>query len=185
MFDPFVRLMFIPLLSGGKIILAASALNLNISSLINILKNQAIDSLCLVPSILQVLLNYIDDFNIVIPNKVRCLYSVGESLERNILEKTLRILAHQVSNQYGPSEATGYSTEFIQKKSDSTKKIVPIGKPIANTRVYILDPYLNLTLLGAVGELHLAGVGLARGYFKPAGVNRITIYPESICKRGR
>ncbi|MFZ0218716.1 MAG: condensation domain-containing protein [Candidatus Aquirickettsiella sp.] len=74
------------------------------------------------------------------------------------------MLAHQVSNQYGPSETTGYSTEFIQKKSSRTKKMVPIGKPIANTRVYILDNHLNLTLLGAVGELHIAGVGLARGY---------------------
>ncbi|MFZ0218717.1 MAG: AMP-binding protein [Candidatus Aquirickettsiella sp.] len=86
-FDPFVRLMFVPLLSGGKIILSEPTLNLDISSIIGILKNQQIDSLCLVPSILQVFLDYIEDFNMVMPNKVRCLYSVGERLERKVFVK--------------------------------------------------------------------------------------------------
>jgi NRPS condensation-like uncharacterized protein/acyl carrier protein len=69
----------------------------------------------------------------------------------------------QVFNLYGPSEDTTYSTFALVKKG--TSQSPPIGRPIANTQAYILDPHLQLVPVGVPGELHLSGAGLARGYF--------------------
>ncbi|GAA0710926.1 hypothetical protein GCM10009430_00040 [Aquimarina litoralis] len=67
-----------------------------------------------------------------------------------------------VRNLYGPSEDTTYST--IQKVEGSYKSSVPIGKPLANTQVYILSDGLELQPIGVVGELCISGAGLSRGY---------------------
>ncbi|PYT28586.1 MAG: non-ribosomal peptide synthetase, partial [Acidobacteria bacterium] len=68
-----------------------------------------------------------------------------------------------VWNLYGPTETTIWSTLQRVERSDSAS--VPIGRPIANTQVYVLDRWLNPVPIGVVGELHIGGVGLARGYW--------------------
>jgi non-ribosomal peptide synthetase component F len=76
----------------------------------------------------------------------------------------------QVFNLYGPSEDTTYSTFTFVKKGDS---IVTIGRPIANTQVYLLDKKLQPVPLGVPGELYIGGDGLARGY-----LNRLDLTVE-------
>jgi nonribosomal peptide synthetase DhbF len=74
----------------------------------------------------------------------------------------------QVCNLYGPTEYTTYSTyAFIARGS---RAAVPIGRPVANTRVYVVDESLELVPQGVVGELCIAGAGLARGYLGRAGL---------------
>src|SRR5947199_6439386 len=68
-----------------------------------------------------------------------------------------------VWNLYGPTETTIWSTLQRVERSDSAS--VPIGRPIANTQVYVLDRWLNPVPIGVPGELHIGGVGLARGYW--------------------
>jgi amino acid adenylation domain-containing protein len=65
-------------------------------------------------------------------------------------------------NAYGPTEATGFSTTFAVTQPAGTG--IPIGRPIANTQAYILDPDGNVAPIGVRGQLHLGGWGLARGY---------------------
>src|SRR5207237_2988289 len=67
----------------------------------------------------------------------------------------------QIANEYGPTEATVSATAFVVDKHYDN---IPIGKPIANTKVWILDPSGQLCPPGAPGELCIAGRGLARGY---------------------
>ena len=73
-----------------------------------------------------------------------------------------------IINGYGPTEATVCSSSFLitQTKQDSIRGVTPIGRPINNTQLYILDKHQNLVPKGVVGELHIAGDGLARGYLK-------------------
>ncbi|MGQ0778255.1 MAG: amino acid adenylation domain-containing protein, partial [Pseudonocardiales bacterium] len=91
----------------------------------------------------------------------------GEALPAD-LAAALVDCAASVTNLYGPTETTIWSTAAEIDKSAAQEP--PIGQPIANTQVYVLDPALQPTPPGAPGELYIAGAGLARGYWKRAGL---------------
>src|SRR5206468_5889304 len=67
----------------------------------------------------------------------------------------------QVVNLYGPTEDTTYS---LFARVAATARVVPIGRPVANTQVYLLDRQMEPVPIGVAGELYLGGAGLARGY---------------------
>ena len=69
-----------------------------------------------------------------------------------------------VINEYGPTETVVGCAVYRCRAADVPDEAVPIGRPITNTRLYILDPHLELTPVGVPGELHIGGAGLARGY---------------------
>ncbi|WP_298628237.1 amino acid adenylation domain-containing protein [uncultured Legionella sp.] len=69
-----------------------------------------------------------------------------------------------VLNGYGPTESTTFTTTYPITKQDSSHETIPIGTPIANTFVYVLDEQLQPTPVGAIGELYIGGDGLAHGY---------------------
>jgi len=88
----------------------------------------------------------------------------GESLPRDLAKELLPRCA-ELWNMYGPTETTVWSTICRIASAD---KPIPIGRPIANTQVFILDANRNLTPPGVVGELYIGGAGLARGYLHRA-----------------
>jgi aspartate racemase len=67
-------------------------------------------------------------------------------------------------NGYGPTENTTFTCCHVMRAGDSLPETIPIGKPISNTRVYLLDESMNPVSVGEVGELYAAGDGVARGY---------------------
>ncbi len=90
----------------------------------------------------------------------------GEALDSSLANQLLE-RGTQVWNLYGPTETTIWSSvRMIESNSDQkeTENIIPIGQPIANTQFYILDSHQQLVPVGVPGELHIGGVGLARGY---------------------
>lgn len=123
-----------------------------------------------VPSMLQQFLDHVESDAAVLKDlhTLRRIYSSGEALTANINNRFHK-LAGSVTlvNLYGPTEATIDVTYFeCSKELDS----IPIGKPIDNTRVYVLDDNLELVNIGAEGRIFLAGVGLARGYLNKQGL---------------
>ena len=70
----------------------------------------------------------------------------------------------QIINEYGPTEATVYATFYRTKIADQTADCVPIGRPIGNTQIHILDKVQQAVPIGAVGEIYIGGAGVARGY---------------------
>jgi amino acid adenylation domain-containing protein len=88
----------------------------------------------------------------------------GEALSRELADRLLERGA-TLWNLYGPTETTIWSTIHKVEKGDG---LVPIGRPIANTQVYILDEYLECVPVGVTGELYIGGAGLARGYLSRA-----------------
>ena len=90
----------------------------------------------------------------------------GEDFKRELAESIIESFHHEVTiyNEYGPTEATvGCIVHRYDSRNDLSKS-VPIGKPIANMRAYILDENLNPVPQGAVGKLHVSGDGLSVGY---------------------
>lgn len=81
-------------------------------------------------------------------------------------------------NGYGPTETTTFATWFDASNLTGEEKSVPIGKPIANTNLYVLDERLNPVPVGAVGELYIAGAGLAQGYYKQPGLTAEKFLPN-------
>lgn len=107
-----------------------------------------------VPSVIGNLLEQHVDFS-----NVNLINMAGEPIPSKIPEK-LDLERLEVRNLYGPSEDTTYSTVFLLK----AKEPILIGRPIANTQIYIVDAHMQLAPLGAVGELCIGGKGLSKGY---------------------
>ncbi|NER91538.1 non-ribosomal peptide synthetase [Moorena sp. SIO3A2] len=156
-FDLSVFELFVPLSWGGKVILAENALYLpelpaaGEVSLINT-----------VPSAARELVR-----NQSIPTGVKTVNLAGEPLDNQLVQQLYeQQTIKAVYNLYGPSEDTTYSTYGLMEKGAT--KSPTIGRPIANTQVYILNVHLQPVPIGVAGELHIAGEGLARSYLKQA-----------------
>ncbi|WP_448269199.1 amino acid adenylation domain-containing protein [Nostoc sp. DSM 114159] len=148
-FDLSVFELFVPLSWGGKVILVENALHL--PSLV-----AEVSLVNTVPSIIAELLQ-VDG---LLPS-VRTVNLAGEPLQNQLVEQIYQNdRIQKVFNLYGPSEDTTYST-FAQVNRDSN---VTIGRPIANTQIYLLDTKLQPVPIGVPGEIYIGGAGLARGY---------------------
>ena len=96
----------------------------------------------------------------------------GEAISRELAEELLQRVG-SVWNMYGPTETTVWS---LLTRVQAEPGPVLIGRPIANTTVYVLDAYGRPAPVGVTGELHIGGKGLARGYKKPAGIDGTKVY---------
>jgi amino acid adenylation domain-containing protein len=148
-FDLSVFELFVPLSWGGRVILVENALHL--PSLV-----AEVSLVNTVPSIIAELLQ-VDG----LPPSVRTVNLAGEPLQNQLVQQIYQNHHIQkIFNLYGPSEDTTYST-FTQINRDSS---VTIGRPIANTQIYLLDTKLQPVPIGVPGEIYIGGAGLARGY---------------------
>ncbi len=150
-FDLSVYEIFVTLANGGTIILVPNALGL-----INLSTPTEVTLINTVPSAMEELVR-----SGAIPDSVKTINLAGEPLSTVLVDKIYTTTkAKKVYDLYGPSEDTTYSTHVLRKPD----ALATIGRPIANTQVYILDPDGHLQPIGVPGELHIAGDGLARGY---------------------
>jgi len=94
------------------------------------------------------------------------LLTGGEALSVTHIRRALeKVPETQLVNGYGPHESTTFASCYpIPKHLSENVRSIPIGRPIGNTQLYILDRHLNLVPIGVPGELHIGGAGLARGY---------------------
>ncbi len=100
---------------------------------------------------------------------VKYLLLGGEALPASLLSAIGRAEAGNIYNMYGPTETTVWSTVYRIPLATEPRTSIPIGQPLANTQVYVLDPQLQPVEAGDPGELFLGGLGVARGYWnRPA-----------------
>ena len=153
------------LVSGGTLHLVSHDEATDTARLGRYMDEHGIDVLKIVPSHLSALLAS-EEGRKVLPRKY--LITGGEALTQRLLDRIAQLQATcEVINHYGPTETTVGSltlklNEHAAGKWDSPA--IPIGRPIANTRVYILDARLQPVPIGAVGELYISGAGVGRGY---------------------
>ncbi|KAI1288646.1 hypothetical protein EDD11_009741, partial [Mortierella claussenii] len=157
-FDVSIDEIFPALCHGGSLYLLPNRARFDSSQLWRYLEEHSITIAMFTPSMLQ-------DFKGMPPlNTPLTLVLGGEALPPALL-KTLKALIPNGSivNAYGPTETTVDATTW-NSPIDFDGDIIPIGRPIANKRVYLLDAHRKLVPVGAVGELYVGGVGIARGY---------------------
>ncbi|MEE8523391.1 MAG: amino acid adenylation domain-containing protein [Thermoanaerobaculia bacterium] len=154
-FDLSVFELFVPLCRGGRVVLAAHALELPA------LAGAGVTLVNTVPSAMAELAGRL-------PASVRTVNLAGEPLPQSLVDDIYeQESVRHVYDLYGPSEDTTYSTFAHAKAQDPLPPA--IGRPVAATRAYLLDRRLRPVTLGVGGELLLAGAGLARGYLgRPA-----------------
>lgn len=160
-FDVSVWEIFWPLISGAKLLITKPDGQGDPRYLIDTIIKNKVTTIHFVPSMLSAFLNY-DDIKDC-SSLVR-VFSSGEALSL----KTQQILFSKLPwvslyNLYGPTEAAIDVTHWKCDQQTSLS-FVPIGKPIQNTKIFILDRYQQLAPIGAVGEIYIAGVGLSSGY---------------------
>ncbi|MEM1370422.1 MAG: condensation domain-containing protein, partial [Cyanobacteria bacterium P01_H01_bin.15] len=151
-FDLSIFEIFLPLSTGGTVILADNVLQLP--------THPAVDQVTLintVPTAIAELLR-LDG----IPVNVSTVNLAGEPIPPSLADQLCQKVPH-VYNLYGPSEDTTYSTYI---KLNGNESVVPIGRPISNTQAFVVDEAQNPVPIGMPGELLLAGNGLARGYWQ-------------------
>jgi D-alanine--poly(phosphoribitol) ligase subunit 1 len=121
-----------------------------------------------VPSVLRIFLSYIEsDFDLNKLKSLKYVFSSGEELDADMVRRFNNLFNENklplLINLYGPTEATIDVSYFICNK-DHDYKSIPIGKPINNTELYVLDDTYNKLGIDAAGELYIGGIGLSRGY---------------------
>jgi amino acid adenylation domain-containing protein len=159
-FDISVWEFWAPLVVGARLIMAPPGHHENPAALIATLRSERITILQLVPTMLGGLLNAggLDGVT-----SLRLVFCIGEALTWDLVAAFRRHHSPQLVNLYGPTEATIAATFWVADTDQGTGP-VPIGRPIANTQLYVLDPQGEPTAIGVPGELHIAGDGVAHGY---------------------
>jgi amino acid adenylation domain-containing protein len=152
-FDCSIFELYATLSWGGRVILAENDLHLP-----SLPSAQQVTLLSMAPSTLSTLLKVGG-----VPSSVRAVNLGGESSPDELVQQlNEQDIIQRIIHVYGPTEDTTYSTcSFIWPSAGGR---LPIGRPIADTSVYILDRYGNPVPIGYAGELYIGGAGLARGY---------------------
>jgi amino acid adenylation domain-containing protein len=152
-FDVSVMDMFMTLCSGATAVLADRPTLMSPPRLADLMRSERVSFACLPPAVVNLLTG--QDF----PD-LHVLLSAGEELSSELVRAWLRPGLH-FYNGYGPTEAAIGATFG---EMDGTIFPPPIGRPKPNYQVYVLDQYLNPLPVGVVGELHIGGAGVTRGY---------------------
>ncbi|MEW2624087.1 amino acid adenylation domain-containing protein [Streptomyces sp. NPDC048106] len=162
-FDVSVWEFLWPLLEGATLVVAEPGGHLDPVYLAEVIRREAVTTVHFVPSMLQA---FVDEPAATGCTALRRVICSGEALPVELQERFFNVLDVPLHNLYGPTEAAVDVTYWPCRPGSGR---VPIGRPIWNTRLYVLDPDHNPVPVGAVGELYLAGAGLARGYLgRPA-----------------
>ncbi|WP_445243564.1 MULTISPECIES: amino acid adenylation domain-containing protein [unclassified Microcoleus] len=159
-FDVSVWELFWPLLTGARLIIARPEGHREGFYLVELIARQQITTLHFVPSMLQL---FLEEPGLDSCHCLKRVITSGEALSFELQERFFNRLNAELHNLYGPTEAA-VDVSFWACTRQRYPGIVPIGRPIANTQLYILDRYLQPLPIGVPGELHIGGAGLARGY---------------------
>jgi amino acid adenylation domain-containing protein/natural product biosynthesis luciferase-like monooxygenase protein len=159
-FDVSVWEIFWPLLNGARLTIAQPGGHQDSAYLVHTIAEQRITTLHFVPPMLQI---FLEEPALMSCASLRRVICSGEALPSELVVHFFSQLHAALYNLYGPTEAA-VDVTFWACAPDTVLHTVPIGRPVANTQLYLLDQRLHPVPIGVVGELYLGGMQLARGY---------------------
>jgi amino acid adenylation domain-containing protein len=158
-FDVSVPDVFFPLAVGGVVVIAQPGAHADPAAIAGLIAAERVSVVQFVPSMLEV---FLEEPSVAECGSLRYVLCAGEKLHRGLAQRCRSVLPHAaLTNLYGPTE-TFYVTDYPCRTDELRDP--PIGRPIANTRAYLLDSRRKPVPFGATGELWIAGAGVARGY---------------------
>lgn len=161
-FDASVWEFFMPLMVGATLVIAPDNAHASTEKMIHLVQQYEVSVLQLVPSMLKELVTT-DGFELC--TSLKHVFCGGEVLTHETMTTFFKHnkSGAQLHNLYGPTEAT---IDTVSHTYTTPTEMSLIGRPISNTKVYVLDKHQQLVPAGLIGELYIAGDGLALGYIK-------------------
>jgi amino acid adenylation domain-containing protein/non-ribosomal peptide synthase protein (TIGR01720 family) len=173
-FDVSVWEFFWPLLAGATLVVAKPGGHRDSTYLAETIAEQGITTLHFVPSMLQV---FLEEERLERCQGLKRVICSGEALPRSLQDRFFERLNCELHNLYGPTEAAVDVTYHACQRNDP-RASVPIGCPVANTHLYILDRQGQPVPVGVSGELHIGGVQVARGYLNRPELTAAKFIPD-------
>ncbi|HEX7773903.1 MAG TPA: amino acid adenylation domain-containing protein, partial [Pyrinomonadaceae bacterium] len=174
-FDPSVWEVFWPLLTGGQVVLSRPGEQQNVTALLETIIREQVTIAYFVPSLLALLLAEEEVERAVTLKQVIC---GGESLPHDLVKLFYeRLPQATLHHSYGPTETAIASSEIICDRN-SSYSVTPIGRPLANTQLYVLDERRQPVPIGVIGELYIGGSGVGRGYLNQPELTATKFVPD-------
>jgi len=181
-FDVSVWEFFWPLLQGARLVLARPGGHQDPEYLLGLIAREQITTLHFVPSMLQ---QFLAESGVAQQcQSVRQVMCSGEALSLELQERYFEVLNAPLHNLYGPTEAAVDVTSWACQREGERGTSVPIGEPISNVEVYVLNEQLRLAPVGVVGQLYLGGVCVGRGYVRQPGLTAERFIPHPYSRVG-
>jgi amino acid adenylation domain-containing protein len=179
-FDVSVWEFLWPLMEGAKLVVARPGGHQEPGYIATLIQEQQVTTLHFVPSMLSV---FLDDERASGCKSLRRVICSGEALGAELARRCLASMPWvELHNLYGPTEAA-IDVTYWKCIAEDSHTSVPIGKPITNMRVYVVDERMKAVPLGVAGELCLAGTGLARGYWGRGDLTGERFVPDGLSGR--
>lgn len=170
-FDSSKAGIFWTLCTGGNLIIAEDRIEQDIVKLQELINQNSVSHTLLLPSLYRLFIEYADRSKL---NSLTTVIVAGEACPPMLCAAHFNAFSKvTLYNEYGPTEATVWSIAHKVEKEKATG-IIPLGKPVANAQIYLLNESLSLVPFGAVGEIYIGGVGLSEHY-----INRPTLTDEA------
>jgi amino acid adenylation domain-containing protein len=173
-FDASVWELFWPLMTGASVVLARPGEHRDSAYLVQLIAQQKITTAHFVPSMFQI---FLEEKGVEACHALRRVICGGEALSIASVERFFERLNAELHNYYGPTETSIGSIDWTCQR-EYRRLTVPIGRPIANTQIYLLDSHLRPVPVGVPGELYTGGVGLARGYLNRPALTAEKFLPD-------
>lgn len=170
-FDASISELLWAFTTGATLVVAPPAIHRQADELYRCIVQHQITVTHFVPALLDALNQYLSTSGQKLPNSVRLALCGGEVLTQSHVASFHAVTSEhcELHNMYGPTEATVECVTFNARSSEMS--IVPVGKPISNAKLYILNEQQELTPYGSVGELYIGGAVLSRGYLNRPELN--------------
>jgi amino acid adenylation domain-containing protein len=179
-FDASVVEIFAPLSTGAQLVLTKSQAESDVNYMVQLIRDREITFVDLSPFLLSALRRHHLIDKCV---SMRRVVSGGDVLSVESCRAFHEKSSAALFNTYGPTEATVQST-FWHYEAESEIRTIPIGRPIANTQIYILDEEMQPVPVGVSGELYIGGAGVARGYVKRPELTAEKFVPNPFGREG-
>jgi tyrocidine synthetase-3 len=177
-FDISVWQFFTAFMAGGKTVIISNQDIMEPAGFIAHIIQEKISILELVPSYLSLLLDILELRNEKPVLPLKNLVVTGETLSAPLVKKWFSLYPHiPMVNAYGPTEASDDITHHIMKAAPDSQHI-PIGKPVQNMQLLILDAQQQLCPVGVAGEIYVTGIGVGRGYLNDAAKTAAAFLPN-------
>lgn len=171
-FDVSVSEIFGWFLGNGCLVILEKDEEKDPMALIRVIQKEEITHINFVPTMLNVFLNSIDNKNVEALQSLKYVLVAGEKLQNNLVKIYHKInLSAVLENLYGPTETTIYTSRYSFREWND-QIVIPIGKPLKNICMYIVDEENKLQPIGIPGELCIGGAGLARGYLNGSDLTK-------------